>query len=182
MREDPREYKHLVPWSQGHLRDKVPPELKQQKHSLDLSCPIREQATQHSPFRMLTSVSGDWSRGDKVQAWAMSLSFLCLFSPSPPTLLWDIISSLSCDGIWRMESLTGNQIVIGQSDSGTGPSSWLGWKSLWQSKGNCVGLFVIDRKFLLQEWQALPPAQKGVLAPGPLPSELSKSLSFFPSP
>ena len=40
-------------------------------------------------------------------------------------------------------------------------------------------MFVIDRKFLLQEWQALPPAQKGVLAPGPLPSELSKSLSFF---
>lgn len=46
-----------------------------------------------------------------------------------------------------------------QSDSDWTIRQWhwtelsLGWKSLWQSKGNCVGLFVIDGKFLLQEWQ-----------------------------
>lgn len=83
-------------------------------------------------------------------------------------------SSLPRGGVWMIETLTGSQTVIGIR-----PSSSLCWQSLCQSKGNHVGLFVIDGKFFLPRLADPSISTRCACSWPPFLPRAHRSLSFF---
>lgn len=118
------------------------------------------------PFKLPASVPQQWSRGDQrgqSSGPGNDCSLLLAFSYSSAPL--GSASSALSPLWWSLKDRNSNwQTVIG-----IGSNSWLCWKSLCQSKGNSVGLFVINGKFFLLRVAGLSinTTGRGGLSPGP---------------